>query len=63
MISINSLNCAQPLPSHVGEGLGVGVSNVLSARKLQTPPLPLPLRGGERLRVVSSIYRTYLFNF
>jgi len=29
-------------------------------KKFETPPLPLPLKGGERLRVVSSSYRTYL---
>ncbi len=45
---------AAPLPSRGGvpEGRG-GVCTFFSAsKKLQTPPLPLPLRGGERLRTL-----------
>jgi len=49
---IIQLHCcaAAPLPSRGGvpEGRG-GVCNQLSANKIQTPPLPLPLKGGEWL--------------
>ena len=37
---------AAPLPCR--GGVGGGVSNFFVDKKIQTPPLPLPLRGGER---------------
>ena len=40
MISIYSLNCAQPLPSLVGEGWGWG--RYLSLRQDITDPTPAP---------------------
>ena len=44
------LPVAFPLPSR--GGVRGGVCNVLSAKKILTPPPPLPYKGGERLRVV-----------
>ena len=41
---------AAPLPSR--GGVRGGVCNVLLAKKILTPPPPLPYKGGERLRVV-----------
>ena len=45
---------ATPLPSRggVAEGRG-GVCKYQTARNIQTPPLPLPLKGGEWLRTES----------
>ena len=54
VVSIYSINHAQPLPSHVGEGVGGGVSIFFIDRILQTPPPPLPLRGGEYVGSPSS---------
>jgi len=44
---------AQLLPSLVGEGLGVGSVIFGRCSIIQTPPLPLPLKGGEWLRTIS----------
>ena len=59
MISINLINGAQPIPSlqslFKGRGRG-GVCNILSAKKILTPPLPLPYMGGEWLRTITGGY-------
>ncbi len=44
------LRAAAPLPCR--GGVGGGVSIFFAVRMLQTPPLPLPLMGGEWLRSV-----------
>ena len=43
---------ATPLPSRGGVPFGRGgVCNILIANKILTPPLPLPYKGGEWLRI------------
>ena len=44
------LRAAAPLPCRGGGGGGVSI--FFAGRMLQTPPLPLPLMGGEWLRSV-----------
>jgi len=47
------LPVAAPLPCRGGVPFGRGgVCNILIANKILTPPLPLPYKGGERLRDV-----------
>ena len=47
---------AQPIPSHVGEGSGVGSVYSLHSECYRPHPQPLPLKGGEWMRKVNIIY-------
>ena len=51
------LCAAAPLPSR--GGVGGGVCNSFAAKYILTPPLPLPYKGGERLRHVFPLSRTF----
>ena len=47
----------QALPAHSRGGAGGGVGIFLSVRTIQTPPLPLPNMGGERLRMRKQLHQ------
>ena len=49
-----TVGAAAPLPCR--GGVGGGVSIFIANSKLQTPPPPLPLMGGERLRIVPTSF-------
>ena len=53
-IIVAKVGAAAPLPSRGGARGGVCIS--FTRRMLETPPLPLPLRGGERLRIVFGLF-------